>query len=104
MLLSTHSLKNEICRIDKNGDSEGNFTAFALKDYNYTFVSKVLRVLGAYSTSLITFTYMREGLCPFDFSVISSSNIYLQQLSHLWMVKYDSSSFTNTTVTLYINK
>ena len=27
-------------RIDKNGDSEGNFTAFALKEFNYTFVSK----------------------------------------------------------------
>ena len=29
-----------IFRIDKNGDSEGNFTAFALKDTNYTFTSK----------------------------------------------------------------
>ena len=35
-----HSISGNYIRIDRNGDSEGNFTAFALKDHNYTFVSK----------------------------------------------------------------
>ena len=35
-----NSISGNYIRIDRNGDSEGNFTAFALKDYNYTFVSK----------------------------------------------------------------
>ena len=35
-----NSISGNYIRIDGNGDSEGNFTAFALKDDNYTFVSK----------------------------------------------------------------
>jgi len=35
-----NSISGNYIRIDKNGDSEGNFTAFALKEFNYTFVSK----------------------------------------------------------------
>jgi len=34
------SISGNYIRIDSNGDSEGNFTAFALKDHNYTLVSK----------------------------------------------------------------
>jgi guanylate cyclase len=35
------SISGNFIRIDQNGDSEGNFTAFALKEYNYTFVSRI---------------------------------------------------------------
>merc|ERR1719350_1158823 len=34
------SISGNYIRIDNNGDSEGNFTAFALKSHNYTLVSK----------------------------------------------------------------
>ena len=32
------SISGNFIRIDSNGDSEGNFTAYALKPYNYTKV------------------------------------------------------------------
>ena len=35
------SISGNFIRIDENGDSEGNFTAFALKEHNYTFVSRI---------------------------------------------------------------
>eukprot|EP00095_Tigriopus_kingsejongensis_P003488 maker-scaffold378_size191342-snap-gene-0.22 protein:Tk03488 transcript:maker-scaffold378_size191342-snap-gene-0.22-mRNA-1 annotation:"guanylate cyclase 32e-like" len=35
------SISGNDIRIDHNGDSEGNFTAFALKEHNYTFVSRI---------------------------------------------------------------
>lgn len=35
------SISGNYIRIDENGDSEGNFTAFALKPHNYTFISRI---------------------------------------------------------------
>ena len=35
------SISGNYIRIDRNGDSEGNFTAFALKEHNYTYVSRI---------------------------------------------------------------
>ncbi|TRY81202.1 hypothetical protein TCAL_09005 [Tigriopus californicus] len=35
------SISGNYIRINHNGDSEGNFTAFALKEHNYTFVSRI---------------------------------------------------------------
>lgn len=37
------SISGNYIRIDANGDSEGNFTAFALKEHNYTLTSKFSR-------------------------------------------------------------
>lgn len=34
------SISGNFIRIDDKGDSEGNFTAFALKEHNYTYVSR----------------------------------------------------------------
>ncbi len=35
------SISGNYIRIDSNGDSEGNFTAFALKEHKYEFVSRI---------------------------------------------------------------
>ena len=35
------SISGNYIRIDKNGDSEGNFTAFALKKSNFTYMSLI---------------------------------------------------------------
>ena len=35
------SISGNFVRIDENGDSEGNFTAFALREHNYTRVSRI---------------------------------------------------------------
>lgn len=35
------SISGNFIRIDENGDSEGNFTAYALKEHNYTYVSRI---------------------------------------------------------------
>jgi hypothetical protein len=36
----TQKICYSLNRIDRNGDSQGNFTTFALKEFNYTFVSR----------------------------------------------------------------
>ncbi len=35
------SISGNYVRIDDNGDSEGNFTALALREHNYTYVSRI---------------------------------------------------------------
>jgi hypothetical protein len=37
------SISGNYIRIDSSGDSEGNFTAFAVKPHNYTFVSRITK-------------------------------------------------------------
>ena len=37
------SISGNYIKIDSNGDSEGNFTAFALKPHNYTYISRINR-------------------------------------------------------------
>jgi hypothetical protein len=38
-----NSISGNFIRIDSSGDSEGNFTAFALRPHNYTFVSRITK-------------------------------------------------------------
>lgn len=35
------SISGNYIKIDSNGDSEGNFTAYALKPHNYTYISRI---------------------------------------------------------------
>ncbi len=37
------SISGNYIRIDSSGDSEGNFTAFAVKPHNYTFTSRITK-------------------------------------------------------------
>ena len=37
------SISGNYIRIDSSGDSEGNFTAYAVKPHNYTFVSRITK-------------------------------------------------------------
>jgi len=37
------SISGNYIRIDSSGDSEGNFTAFAVKPHNYTFISRITK-------------------------------------------------------------
>ena len=61
-----NSISGNYIRIDKNGDSEGNFTVFALKDYNYTYFSKF--------TNKISFECNHYLAKVGDFHVTNSTN------------------------------
>lgn len=38
------SISGNYIKIDANGDSEGNFTAFALKPHNYSYTSRIAKI------------------------------------------------------------
>ena len=41
---SYKSISGNYIKIDNNGDSEGNFTAFALKPHNYSYISRIAKI------------------------------------------------------------
>ena len=66
------SISGNFIRIDAKGDSEGNFTAFAVKPHNYTYITRISKnkfSCGIYPVKVSFQMSVLYGLWPLAFEL-----------------------------------